>query len=457
MRSISYPRYFPSIALMIAVLATLLAVVGHRFIPQRHLVLSSSASNASYFLLPQDGEAANAVRWVDQESFHYECEFARNVNQGCAFYYMLSKDDASQGTNLRRYHKLTVKLRYTGAARYIRISIRDFDPRFSKLEDANSSKINTINLHPRDLAQPLTIGLNELTVPEWWLTQYDMPRDYASVDLSNATAFSVDFIGDLAGHHDVRIDRLDFSGDWISAEDWYLGILSVWIVIGFVYGSMRLVVLHEKYKQQRQRLKSLMERNLELISEKEKYQRLSTVDALTGVLNRHGIDQYIADVSARYRLVSIVLIDLDHFKNINDERGHNIGDHVLQTIGTLLGSNTRDTDGLGRWGGEEFVLVCPGAPLTAAVELSEKLRQLIKDAAFPKDPSLAVTASFGVASTTNNQSFEEAFKQADYALYQAKHRGRNCVVAAKDEQLHTMTGAGRGAWAQISGRFKVLK
>jgi diguanylate cyclase (GGDEF)-like protein len=152
---------------------------------------------------------------------------------------------------------------------------------------------------------------------------------------------------------------------------------------------------------------------------------------------------------------SIIIIDLDHFKKINDHRGHHIGDRVLQNVGEILRAHTRSTDGLGRWGGEEFILVCPGTSLSKAAELAEKLRHRILETNFiPEDP-LAVTASFGVSASRSDQNFEEAFQQADQALYLAKSRGRNCVVAATEDQMHRVTGARKGTWALISGRFKL--
>jgi diguanylate cyclase (GGDEF)-like protein len=126
-------------------------------------------------------------------------------------------------------------------------------------------------------------------------------------------------------------------------------------------------------------------------------------------------------------------------------------------MGEILRSCTRNPDAVGRWGGEEFVLVCPGASLANAADLAEKLRHRIMETNFiPEDP-LPVTASLGVATSADYQGFENAFRQADEALYRAKNRGRNCVVAANEEQMHRVTGARSGTWALMSGRFKLLK
>lgn len=448
-----------SAILLIGIFLTLIAVVVHPLLPKRELTLPP-VNGGNFFLLQSGDPKKEEVHWVDWKRFHFICRFAAGIDDpSCSFNYMLFKNSADKGIDLSRYRTLRLKLRYSGNAHYIRVSIRDFDPRFSRLGDGNSSKINSVNVHPQDFAQPVLIDLDEFTVPEWWLTQYDLSRNLAQRDMRNATALTIDLLGDhLDGQrHEFQIDQIEFTGDWISAENWYLGILCIWMVAATVYGLWQLLQLRREHRIQRRRISTLVEHNTELRYEKEKYRRLSTIDALTRVLNRHGIEQYIELQRQKSQAISIILIDLDHFKRINDQLGHHIGDRVLQTVGDILANETRDSDGLGRWGGEEFVLVCPNTPLPAAVELAEKLRCRIKETIFIPEAPLSVTASFGVAVRQVDQTFEDVFMQADNALYLAKNRGRNCVVAARDDQLHAMTGATKGTWALISGRFKLLK
>jgi len=355
----------------------------------------------------------------------------------------LNRDNAADlGVDLSRFRSLNLKVRYTGSAHYLRVAVRTFDPRFSRAEDWNSAKFNALNLQPKDLTRTVAIDLHEFTVPEWWAAQYDLSRDLAQPDLSNAVVFAIYLQGESAGtDHDIQVDKVEFSGDWISAEYWYLGILCIWMFAAASYGSSQWLQLRRQH--------------VELQTEKDKYQKLSTIDGLTKVLNRHGIEQFIASKIDANLPTSVIVIDLDHFKKINDHRGHYAGDRVLVNVGEILRSQTRNTDGLGRWGGEEFILVCPGATLSKASDLAEKLRQRIMKTNFlPEDP-LCVTASFGVATCPAGSSFEEAFQQADQALYLAKSRGRNCVVAAGDDQMHRVTGARKGTWALISGRFKL--
>jgi diguanylate cyclase (GGDEF)-like protein len=439
-----------SAGLLIGILLTCLAVVAHRFLPERRLALEGSPTGENFFLM-QSGDGAPAdIKWIDQGRFHFACKFPQaTVDQGCSFGYQLHGQTVADGADLSRYRTLNLAIRYTGKARYLRVAIRNFDPRFSRIDDLNSPKYNFVNIPSRDLAQPVAIRLSEFWVPEWWIDQYDLPRSQSQPDLSNATIFSIDLRGALSQtEHDIQIDKIEFVGDWISAEYWYLGILCAWMILGATYGISQWVRLRRQHREQRRKIHDLE-------SEKESYRKLSTLDALTNVLNRHGIERFVESLQLTRVPASVIVIDIDHFKRVNDQRGHYGGDRVLRKMGEILRAHTRNTDGLGRWGGEEFVLVCPGATLEKASELAEKLRKKIMQADFIPDAPLAITASFGVATSSADQSFEDVFQQADEALYLAKSRGRNCVVAAAGDQMHTMTGARKGAWALVSGRFKL--
>lgn len=440
-----------SAILLAGILLTIVAVLAHRYLPERRLSLDPKAEGAVFFLMNFGDDKVTKVDWVDQSRLRFRCRFAKDApGASCSYTYLLYKDGAAQtGVDLSRYRNLTLKVRYSGNAHYLRVAVRNFDPRYSNLEDTNSSKFNALNLQPKDLAQPVVIDLHEFSVPEWWVAQYDLPRELGQPQMNNATAFSLYLQGEPADiDHDIEIQQVEFTGDWVSAEHWYLGILCAWLAVGAIYATSQLVSLRRKSLEQRKKI-------FELQNEKDEYRRLSTVDGLTKVLNRHGIELFVESLKAAKLPTSVIVIDLDHFKRINDHRGHYDGDRVLQTVGEVLRNHTRNTDGLGRWGGEEFILVCPGASLSKAADLAEKLRVRIMQTNFIPDDPLAVTASFGVATSPGGGSFEDAFKQADEALYLAKSRGRNCVVAASEDQMHKVTGARKGTWALISGRFKL--
>lgn len=160
---------------------------------------------------------------------------------------------------------------------------------------------------------------------------------------------------------------------------------------------------------------------------------LATTDGLTGVKNRRAFEERLTEEinrSVRYKtLLSLVLLDVDKFKQYNDTYGHQSGDEVLKTVARLLQENTRTTDLVARYGGEEFVLVLPSTPAASAMLLVERLRRVIESAPWPERP---VTASFGVA-TVNDEIHTAAalIGTADRALYAAKDSGRNRAVHAQ--------------------------
>ena len=158
-------------------------------------------------------------------------------------------------------------------------------------------------------------------------------------------------------------------------------------------------------------------------------QSLATTDPLTGLPNRRALDDCLAAaLAATHRhaeAVSVALIDVDHFKRINDRHGHATGDRVLVQLGHRLAADLRAGDRLGRWGGEEFLLVSGHTPLPAALELAERLRASV--AGFGFEHAEPVTVSIGVAQVRQGDDAASLLERADQALYQAKDAGRNRV------------------------------
>lgn len=425
-------KTFYSKLLLVAIFLTFIAVLAKNFWPQRTLsIVPNNAPDANYFLL--DPEHPNAY-WKDRDKFHFHCKFNENEsNRPCNLIFMLSVDSI-QGTNLQNFDHLNLDIAYAGQAKTLRVAIRNYDPRFSNINDTNSTKFNFINLRTKDLTKPLRISFNELTVADWWLAQYSLPREQSHPDISNAITFAIDIEGDLRNsEHDIKINKIEFSGDWISSENWYLGILLTWMFFGAVFNITRLIQLQRIEQQHRTKISDLVVTNSKLRTETDKFRKLSTVDALTNAFNRHGIEQIIESLDIRLESTSIIMLDVDHFKRINDRRGHDTGDRVLQKISELVLKSTRNSDKLGRWGGEEFILICPNTSVGMAMALAEKLRIIIFDAVFEPDNPITVTASFGVAAISPNEPFAEAFKRVDDALYNAKALGRNCVVVAEQD------------------------
>ena len=158
-------------------------------------------------------------------------------------------------------------------------------------------------------------------------------------------------------------------------------------------------------------------------------------DFLTGLNNRHAFEESaIAEISRSHRYqqpLALLMFDLDHFKEINDRFGHAAGDAVLFTAGQTARLELRDTDILGRLGGEEFGILLPGIGLDDAVVTAERLRKAFNsDEAVHEDIELPYSASFGVTELhPDDKGLDDLLNRADKALYQAKQEGRDRVVA----------------------------
>jgi diguanylate cyclase (GGDEF)-like protein len=161
----------------------------------------------------------------------------------------------------------------------------------------------------------------------------------------------------------------------------------------------------------------------------QELRRLANTDGLTSIYNRSKIEQILTiEVlrSRRYKHpLSIIIADIDHFKNVNDTYGHSVGDVVLAGIASLMKQHVREVDTIGRWGGEEFLIVCPETTADGARKLAEKLRKKIERHHF-KDIGIK-TVSMGVAQIEEDDWDEDMIKRADKNLYKAKRGGRNRV------------------------------
>jgi len=163
----------------------------------------------------------------------------------------------------------------------------------------------------------------------------------------------------------------------------------------------------------------------------KKLKQISITDKLTGIYNRVKLDSvllYEKDIFYRFkRPVSIILFDLDDFKLVNDNFGHQVGDDVLKEISKVILNVKRKTDTFGRWGGEEFLIICHETSLNGAKKLAEKFRKGIESHGFKTIKSQ--TASFGVATFEEGDSVEKVFSKVDKKLYEAKNSGKNVVCS----------------------------
>jgi diguanylate cyclase (GGDEF)-like protein len=210
-------------------------------------------------------------------------------------------------------------------------------------------------------------------------------------------------------------------------------ILTIRGAIRSYFQERDLIRQNEELKRMNAELESIVQARTQELQEKNReLEVLSVTDRLTGLFNRRKLDQILDDElirSRRYAIgFSVIILDIDHFKRVNDTHGHRVGDTVLEDMAKIMQECTREADSLARFGGEEFVMVCRHSGLEGCVATAEKLREAIAAHDFPGVGHL--TASFGAATCHEDDDAVSLLARADTALYRAKSAGRNRVESA---------------------------
>lgn len=213
----------------------------------------------------------------------------------------------------------------------------------------------------------------------------------------------------------------------------------IWQRLGFQF-VMFFVLLAIVLQLVRWRLSSLKRSELrlkQLVAEQTmELQQLARLDVLTGIANRRAFDEALLLEFERSKrsdhTLCLALLDIDHFKRVNDNWSHTIGDEVLKRVAQQFKLHCRSVDHLARWGGEEFVMLMPNTDVIAASEVCERLRLIIQQTDCSDiAQNLHLTISIGLSANTGMHNSEQLLQQADKALYHAKHRGRNRIVVLK--------------------------
>ncbi len=238
------------------------------------------------------------------------------------------------------------------------------------------------------------------------------------------------------GYHvaDIR-GGISISFDISAVEKEFIQKNIYWALLGCIGASSLLGLLHKLTGNLKNKLQTTQ----------QEIEKLAVTDELTGLYNRryffHRLEEELSRASRHENRLSLIIMDIDYFKTVNDNYGHLTGDLLLRHIGMLLKQNARISDITARVGGEEFVILPSGTKLIEAQNLAEKLRSIIAETSFQTDTggTLSVTASFGCASITAGKNTTKSdtsrlLKMADNALYTAKAHGRNKVVCVPEQE-----------------------
>lgn len=374
------------------------------------------------------GRSIGSVITTD-ELIRLDCKTqkAANVFAFCSFILPITTDE--QGIDLSNYQSMDIWLNME-AKDNAKDSVLVY--LLNSEENNNGEMIKRSNLRTINPAPGMTyyqLKLDSFFVPSWWLfANANQISDSGELNLSNITAVQVS-TGDSTRERieTISIARIELKGKIITAQQLYSVLLVAWITVIIVTIIHGLFRLHKKLNNSNQKAMKLQKLNQLLSIEKNKYKTMAKIDPLTQALNRAGIrkvlDRAVKDHENNATPYAIIMLDIDHFKAVNDNFGHDFGDRVLIKLVATIQENTREGDSLARWGGEEFILICPGITQETALAVAEKHRKAIADTPFFEGE---ITCSFGVSELDSD--VENSFKQADAALYKAKEQGRNQVA-----------------------------
>ena len=345
---------------------------------------------------------------------------------------ILLGDGKTKGWDVSHYDSIFVWVKPRGEGT-VRLYMRSYDPAIYREGDETSLKFNELEFFPLEETYPAVFVPQEFRVAGWWVAQNEINVHKARVDLSNVPLIEIQ-TGTNAplGYGTMEIRGLCFKGKRIAWADLVTIIVAIWFITFLVI----LIIRFFDYSRERaanKKKREELEKNLRALEiEKEEYERSSKEDPLTGCLNRAGFSSVLMreqeNLVKNGSPVSFVILDIDHFKEVNDTWGHNVGDEVLVNLTKLIQGKIRNTDALVRWGGEEFVILCGDTPIQNAQFLAEKLRYAIETTPLIKQQQ--VTCSFGIAEMIPGEDPKRLFDRADKALYASKEGGRNRVTSA---------------------------
>lgn len=421
-------------ALGFLVLVTLIAVFAEERLLATSMVIQPSDGYEISVYSDRVSGGSSEARVLDAENLEWSCVLKAGARFPYCGFEVMFDPERMNGLDLRNQTRLRLFLDYEGPAETIRAYLRNFDPVYSIPGVNDTTKYNQVEFNVAMLDEYVELQMTDFFVANWWVAQHKVMPQYTHPQFDNIVIFELQ-TGNGApwGEYRFRINRLEFDGRLMATQEWYQLILGVWLAIALIFLAIRLIFLNRELARRKTREQELLEVNSLLDTRSRTLEEMARTDPLTGAFNRQGIEDAIKggllDWRRERKPLSLVMLDVDFFKPVNDTYGHAVGDRVLMGIVELVQKNIRSHDLFARWGGEEFVLVCRDTPEQDAYKLAEKLRELIGRHQF--DSGINITVSIGVATLGETESLDQLFERADVALYSAKDGGRNRVELAE--------------------------
>lgn len=396
--------------------------------------------NSTYRIIDDTAQngATEASLKIDRNGALLECKIVNKAQWPFCEIAISLTDSVDKGIDLSDYDHVGIDIDYDSPleGERVRIYLRNFDPAYAKLSDPISLKFNAIEYAPGEDKGLTMFPLRSFQVLSWWIADYEVPVDKSNRQFDNISVIEIatgSYVKEA--NYTIKLNKLIFYGERISEEALVKLLLSLWVITAISFIIIDRIYLRKKIKETEERTQRLRDANRTLYEKSLVFEELAFTDPLTRTRNRHEINEWLAEVTTHSIVnnisFSMIFIDIDHFKQVNDKYGHRLGDEVLRRFASLINKRVRKSDVFARWGGEEFVIFCPATPLGATAELAESIRECIDNAVW--DNGMKITCSLGVAEL-ENEDYSHFIERADKALMKAKERGRNRVEIAWNER-----------------------
>lgn len=354
-------------------------------------------------------------------------------------------NEATKGLDLSSYHTIRLTLRYEMAgigdnpSKDLRIYLRNYNSAYSIPQDEYTIKYNGMQFSPSNFSEVIEIPIKNLQVMTWWLNDNNIAIEHSAPEFSNITRIDLATgAGAALGKHRIVIDKIEFEGAYIEQSTLLFALLFSWMALGLAFSLHEMRKNKIAYDKASKRHRHLEKVNSTLRAQNCEFAELAHRDALTGAMNRHAVhswlEQQARHVRWGYESFSILYLDLDKFKRVNDKYGHQMGDDILREFVMVIASNIDADDRLVRWGGEEFVVFCPETNIEQAVKKAEAVRKSVEKHLWVHGDPL--TCSIGVAQM-GNERVSETMARADEVLYLAKRNGRNRIEVNYGTQVNS--------------------
>ena len=334
------------------------------------------------------------------------------------------------GMDMSKFDYMTIDGHYSGTGNPgFSLALAQAEEGLTRLDQWETFKVHQIDKLDLPADGKLRIPFKWFAVAPWWKDMVKPTMEHAAFNVDNVARVELLIRDDgKDGEHVFTLRGLQLHGKVISSNTLLMGLVSAWVVCALGWLAVVSLSLRTELKDRETAIALLKDVNKALELEARDLVGQAHTDPLTGVLNRQGLRAALMSTSSLLAdPMAVIFIDIDHFKSINDTHGHDVGDDVLRKFANVIASSIRSSDRLVRWGGEEFLIVCPMTNVHQGRILAENLRSALHQQVWPA--GLHVTASFGVAQHHERNEVGVVIKHADEELYRAKQGGRDRVCA----------------------------